>query len=178
MLSSNSSPNQCLGRRGLEKLDLLILLTESLDLNGSQAMLTISHQIGLKEKFPNLVEIWKYRCHNPLRKVSRKGLLKYEDTQALIQLLCAMSERIHPICRQLLSSKEPVTLTKMRWESLNKRFKDLIIERMNIRRGSIKKIIDDENFPEMSRNLVRILLFCSGQGGLNRLRSFLLEEPI
>ena len=65
-----------LGRRALERLDLLLLVVESLDLNSSQALLWTSDQLGLNNVFPNRVELWKCRCHNPLRRVTRRGKLK------------------------------------------------------------------------------------------------------
>ena len=61
-----------LSRRGVERLDLLLLTIEALDLNGGEAMLWTSHQMGLKDQFPNRVELWKRRCHNPLRKSTRR----------------------------------------------------------------------------------------------------------
>ena len=54
-----------LSRRGVERLDLLLLTAEALDLNGGEAMLWTSHQLGLQAQFPNRVELWKRRCHNP-----------------------------------------------------------------------------------------------------------------
>ncbi len=41
-----------LSRRGVERLDLLLLTVEALDLNGGEAMLWTSHQMGLQPSFP------------------------------------------------------------------------------------------------------------------------------
>ena len=54
-----------LSRRGVERLDLLLLTIEALDLNGGEAMVWTSQQMGLQAQFPNRVELWKRRCHNP-----------------------------------------------------------------------------------------------------------------
>ena len=62
-----------LSRRGMQKLDYLLLAVESIGINGSQDMLDLSRSIGLQQYFPNFVELWKCRCHNPMRKASRKG---------------------------------------------------------------------------------------------------------
>ena len=95
--------NLVLGRRALERLDLLLIVVEALDLNGSQGMLWTAKKVGLDNHFPNHVEIWKYRCHNPLRKATRRGLLATSDSNALILLICCMSERLYPLLRQLIS---------------------------------------------------------------------------
>ena len=47
-----------LSRRGVERLDLLLLTIEALDLNGGEAMVWTSQQMGLHAQFPNRVELW------------------------------------------------------------------------------------------------------------------------
>jgi hypothetical protein len=61
-----------LPRRGLERLDLLLLSAEALDLNGGEAMVWMSEQMGFTTLFPNRVELWKRRCTNPLRRITRR----------------------------------------------------------------------------------------------------------
>ena len=46
-----------LGRRGMERLDLLLLTVESLDFNGGEAMLWATQQLGFESLFPNRVEL-------------------------------------------------------------------------------------------------------------------------
>ena len=58
----DSSNKLRLGRKALERLDLLLLTIESLDLNSSQSMLYATKQLGLSDQFPNAVELWKKRC--------------------------------------------------------------------------------------------------------------------
>ena len=61
-----------LPRRGIERLDLLLLSVEALDLNGGEAMVWMSEQLGFTDRFPNRVELWKSRCHNPLRRTTAR----------------------------------------------------------------------------------------------------------
>ena len=110
-----SIPEAVLGRRALERLDLLLLTVESLDLNGGEAMLWATRQLGFETIFPNRVELWKRRCHNPLRRSTRRGQLSAVETEALIRILCVMADRLYPMLHQLLSSKEPQDLTHQRW---------------------------------------------------------------
>ena len=60
-------------RRGMERLDLLLLAIEALDLHGSEAMVWSCEQLQLQEAFPDRVALWKSRCRNPLRRASRRG---------------------------------------------------------------------------------------------------------
>ena len=70
---TQSLPSRPLSRRGIERLDLMLLCTEALDFNGGEAMVWMSQQLGYGELFPNRVELWKRRCHNPLRRACRRG---------------------------------------------------------------------------------------------------------
>ena len=66
------TPSIVLNRRGLERLDFLLLTVEALDLNGGEAMLWMTKQLGYAALFPNRVELWKRRCTNPLRRSTRR----------------------------------------------------------------------------------------------------------
>ena len=81
-----------LSRRGVERLDLLLLTIEALDLNGGEAMVWTSQQMGLQAQFPNRVELWKRRCHNPLRRTTRRDQLDRVDAESLILSLIHISE--------------------------------------------------------------------------------------
>ena len=164
-----------LNRRGLERLDLLLLAIESLDINGSQAMLWNAKRLGLNEAIPNRVELWKHRCHNPLRRASRRGKLKPNEIEALITIVCCMSERLYPLIHQLLSSNEPIELNKERWLHYQERLKDLIEERMNISRSAVKQLIDTHESYNFNRELLVTLAFCVGSSGTDRLRATLLD---
>ncbi len=171
-----SKKSQRIGRRGLERLDMLLLLIESLDLNASEAMIWIAHQGGLDELFPNRVELWKRRCHNPLRKSTRRGLLPSSETDALIKLVCLMADRLYPLIRQLLSSTEPSKITAERWLLLRKRLIELVEERMNPRKGAVQKLVNSNSNEKYLENLVLTLALSSGAGGNSRLRASLLDN--
>lgn len=164
-----------LGRRGLERLDLLLLVVESLDLNGGEAMLWTTQQLGLQEQFPNRVELWKRRCHNPLRRATRRGELSAFDAEAMLRLLCSMASRLYPLLHQLLSSREPEELNLQRWALLDQRLRDLIEERMNPRRGAVQRLLQQEQSQPIQRELVFSLALAAGDGGINRLRASLLD---
>jgi hypothetical protein len=164
-----------LSRRGFERLDLLLLTVEALDLNGGEAMLWATQQLGFAELFPNRVELWKRRCHNPLRRSTRRGAVSAAETEALIRLLCAMADRLYPLLHQLLSSREPEALSQQRWDLLDQRLRDLVAERMNPRRSAVQRLLDAEQSRPMQRQLVLSLGLAAGAGGVDRLRASLLD---
>ena len=173
ILYAKNTKSSVLGRKGLERLDLMLLLIEAIDLNGWRAILWNLNELGLRDRFPNLVEIWKVRCHSPLRKTTRRGRLDAIESEALINVVCIMSERLYPLLRQLLSSKEPNKVNKQRWDLLTKRFKSLMEERLNLNRGAVQSLLHSESFV---RELVFSLALSVGEGGINRLRAS-LQDP-
>ena len=165
-----------LHRRGLEKLDLLLLTVEALDLNGGEAMLWATEQLGYTELFPNRVELWKRRCTNPLRRSTRRTRLEGPEVEALIRLVCVMADRLYPMLHQLLSSREPESLTKERWSLIDQRLRALIAERMNLRRGAVQRLLEPVTSAPIQRQLVVTLAFAAGPGGVDRLRAS-LQDP-
>ncbi|MCP9771392.1 DUF3038 domain-containing protein [Synechococcus sp. Tobar12-5m-g] len=164
-----------ISRRGLERLDLMLLSVEALDLNGGEAMLWMAGQLGFTDLFPNRVELWKRRCFNPLRLACRRGQLSEPETDALINLLCALADRLYPMLRQLLSSAEPAAVTAERWGLFQKRLEELVRERLNPRRGGVQKLLDPTAGPPLRLQLIQGLAFGAGTGGFDRLKASLMD---
>jgi hypothetical protein len=164
-----------LSRRGLERLDLMLLCAEALDYNGSEAMLWMCRQLGFEGFFPNRDELWKRRCHNPLRRNCRRGTLEPAETDALIRILCQLADRLYPMLRALLSSAEPSEVTAQRWRLFQDRLAELVLERMNPRRSGVQTLIDPEAGAAQRRTLVQGLALGAGTGGFERLRASLLD---
>lgn len=163
------------GRKGLERIDFLLLLIETLEINAVQSMIITSKNIGLDDEFPNTVELWKTRAHNPLRRASRRGIPSHEDVTSLVTLISATAERLYPLLRQILSNREPEEVKKRRWKLLSFRFNELIKERMNLRRTGIQNILLDKESQSLLRELVLTLALSSGPEGLNRLKIYINE---
>jgi len=164
-----------LPRRGLERLDLLLLCVEALDLNGGEALVWMSEQLGFSALFPNRVELWKRRCHNSLRRNTRRGDLDPAETDALIRLLCALADRLYPLLRALLTSAEPESVRQQRWELFQNRLSALLRERMNPRRVGVQTLLDAERGAALRRQLVQSLALATGTGGFERLRASLAD---
>ena len=172
---SLSGAAQHLPRRGLERLDLLLLAMEALDLNGGEALVWMSEQLGFGHLFANRVELWTRRCHNPLRRAARRGSLQPVETDALIRILCAMADRLYPILRAMLSQAEPAEITHQRWALFEERLAQLVGERMNPRRGAVHVLLDPQLGFRQRRLLIQTLALAGGSGGFERLRASLLD---
>ena len=159
-------------RDSAQKLDFLILVIESLQINAMDSILFKANQISLSADYSNRVNLWKIRCLNPMRKSFILGSLSNEQVDALVVLISSMSESLYPLIRQLLSSKESETLNKERWNLFSTRLKSLIKERMNINRVYIKSLINDDK-NDFIRNLLVILSLSCGPGGISRLKASL-----
>ena len=163
-------------RRAIEKLDLLLLAIEAVDINASVSLASISKSVDLNHIFPNFVEIWKSRCHNPMRKSTRNAPITTESFEALIRLLSNLSLRFYPQIRNLLSSRTSQLYNQKDWNDFCSRFEDLISERLNPRRMSVKKYMNYSEDPhEFYRKLLLILALSSGEAGEKRLRSIIFE---
>jgi hypothetical protein len=164
-----------LPRRGLERLDLLLLCVEALDLNGGETMVWMSEQLGYSGVFPNRVELWKRRCHNPLRRNTRRGELDPVESDALIRILCAAADRLYPMVRALLATAEPEAIRQQRWSLFEERFGDLVRERLNPRRQGVQRLVDPQAGASRRRQLIQTLSLAGGTGGFDRLRASLCD---
>ena len=170
-------PDEYINKRAFEKLDLLLLAIESLDNSASQEIMTAIKKLKLHKYFPNKVEVWKYRCHNPMRKTYRHVNQSRESIEPLISLLAYMAELFYPKIRQLLSTKDPHHVNEERWNEFNVRFNDLVQERLNIKRSIVRHFLYS-NKENRFRELVLTLALSSGEGGKKRLLASLLDPVI
>tara|TARA_Y100001968_G_C19366603_1_gene722870 strand:- start:386 stop:976 length:591 start_codon:yes stop_codon:yes gene_type:complete len=158
-----------------KKLDFLLLIIETLQINSTNSFFLKAKNIGLSEEFSSRVQFWKMRCANPLRKSYSFSSLTTNQIDSLVELISSMAENLYPLIRQLLSSKESKTLNNERWILFSKRFKSLIRERMNLQRNYIDSLLSDEN-NRFIRQLLVILSLSCGQGGARRLKASLYYQ--
>ena len=123
------------------------------------------------------MELWKRRCTNPLRRSTRRTSLNSVEIDALIRVVCAMADRLYPMLHQLLSSREPAELTAQRWGLVDQRLRDLIEERMNLRRSAVQRLLDRSQAAPLQRQMVLTLALAAGPGGAERLRAS-LQDPM
>jgi Protein of unknown function (DUF3038) len=170
-----SDPAAPLPRRGLERLDLMLLCAEALDLNGAEAMLWLGQDLGLGDRMGSRVDLWKHRCHNPLRRHVRRGGLEPDASDALIRILCSQADRLYPLLRALLSSAEPPEISRQRWGLFEERLVELLRERMNLRRVAVQRLLDPEGGAAQRHQLIRTMALAAGHGGFDRLKASLMD---
>ena len=170
---SNNSYTKCfIAKDTAQKLDFLILVIETLQINAMDSLLSKAKDIGLSADYSSRVNLWKIRSLNPMRKSFTLGSITSEQIDSLVALISSMADALYPIIRQLLSSKESQTLNKERWSLFSLRLKSLISERMNLRRTYISSLLREDN-NLFFRELLVILSLSSGPGGASRLKSSL-----
>ena len=157
------------------KLDFLILVIETLQINATDSIFLKAKNIGLSDEFTSRVQFWKIRCSNPLRKSYTFSSLSSEQIDSLVELISSMAEHLYPLIRQLLSSKESKTLNQERWYLFSSSLKSLITERMNVKRSYITSLINDDKH-EYFRELLVILSLSCGKGGACRLKASLYNQ--
>ena len=155
-----------------KRLDFLILVIETLQINATDTLFSKAKDFGLSSDYYSLVKFWKIRCSNPFRKSHSYCSITTDQVDALVLLISSMAENLYPLIRQLLSSKESETLNKERWIIFNSRLKSLIKERMNVQRSYINTLLNDNN-SEFFRELLVILSLSCGKGGASRLKASL-----
>ncbi|MBO8232035.1 hypothetical protein CU311_05040 [Prochlorococcus marinus str. MU1402] len=159
----------------MEKLDLFLLILETIDLNGIQSLYAISNKLNLNNVFPNKVTIWKLRNNNPLRKSYVNNNIKINEFDALIKITVEMSRYLYPFMRELLNSKEGPKKNTVIWVEFNKRFIELIKERFNSDSMRVKKLLDQAGNDEIIIKSLLTLSFCISNQGYKKLRNFLFD---
>ncbi len=167
--------NSVIADDATRKLDFLFLVIETLQINATDSILLKAKDIGLSDNFSSRVKFWKIRCSNPLRNTYTFRSLSSEQIDSIVELISSMAEKLYPLIRQLLSSKESKTLNQERWYLFTARLKSLIRERMNIQRSFIASLLNEDN-NEFFRELLVILSLSCGKGGANRLKASLFHH--
>ena len=160
-------------RQSIEKLDLFLLILETIDLNGIQSHYAISNRLNLNDFLPNKVSIWKLRNNNPLRKSYVNNNIKPGEFDALIKITVEMSRYLYPYIREILKSKEDLEKNSVTWNDFSKRFIELIKERFNIDSIRVKKLLDQTKNDEIILRSLLTLSLCISNKGYQKLKNFL-----
>ena len=162
-------------RQAIEKLDLLLLILETIDLNGIQSLYTLSNRLNLNNVLPNKVTIWKLRNNNPLRKSYVNNNIKEDEFDALIKITVEMSRYLYPYIREILKSKEDLEENSVIWKDFNERFIELIRERFNTDSMRVKKLLDQTDNDVIIIKSLLTLSLCISNQGCQKLKNFLFD---
>jgi len=153
----------------------LLLILETIDLNGIQSFYSLSNKLNLNQVLPNKVTIWKLRNNNPLRKSFVGNNIKLNEFDALIRITVEMSKYLYPYIREILKSKEDLDENLVIWNDFNNRFIDLINERLNINSMRVKKLLNQAENDEIIIKSLLTLSFCISNQGYQKLKNFLYD---
>ena len=153
----------------------MLLILETIDLNGIQSLYAISNRLNLNDVLPTKVTIWQLRNNNPLRKSYVNNNIKPDEFEALIKITVELSRYLYPFIREILQSKEGLEKNSVIWNDFNKRFIELIKERFNIESMRVKKLLNQtENDEIVIKSLITLSLCISNQG-YQKLKNFLFD---
>tara|TARA_Y100000766_G_C18885659_1_gene595727 strand:+ start:762 stop:1316 length:555 start_codon:yes stop_codon:yes gene_type:complete len=164
-----------ISRESIQKLDLLLLILETIDLNGVQSFYSVSNKLYLDEILPNKVTIWKLRNNNPMRKSYIKNNIKIEEFEALTKVAAEMSKYLYPYIREILQSRDNMNTNSVTWIDFKNRFVELIYERFNINSMRVKKLLDPDINDRILIKSLLTLAFCISDDGYHKLRKSLLS---
>ena len=154
---------------------MLLLILETIDLNGIQSLYAISNRLNLNDVFPNKVTIWKLRNNNPLRKSYVNNNIKLDEFDALIKITVELSRYLYPYIREILQSKEDIEQNSVIWNDFSKRFIELIKERFNIDSMRVKNLLNQTENDEFIIKYLLTLSLCISNEGYQKLKSFLYD---
>ena len=170
-----SNKGNQVSRQSIEKLDLLLLILETIDLNGIQSLYVISNKLNLNDVLPNKITIWKLRNNNPLRKSYVNNNIKLDEFDALIKITVEMSRYLYPYIREILQSKEDLQKKPVIWNDFKNRFVELIKERFNLDSMRVKKLLNQTENDEIIIKSLLTLSLCISNHGYKKLKKFLID---
>jgi len=153
----------------------LLLILETIDLNGIHSIYSLSNRLNLDNVLPNKVTIWKLRNNNPLRKSYVTNNIKLNEFDALIRITVEMTKYLYPYIREILKSKEDVEEDSVIWNDFNNRFIELIKERFNIDSIRVKKLLNQTENDEIIIKSLLTLSLCTSNQGYQKLKNFLYD---
>ena len=151
------------------------MILETIDLNGIHSIYSLSNRLKLNDLLPNKVAIWKLRNSNPLRKSHINSKIKLDEFDALIKITVEMSKYTHPYIREILKSKEFPESNLVIWNDFNKRFTDLVNERLNINSIRVQKLLNRSENDEILIKYLFTLSLCISNQGYQKMKNFLFS---
>ena len=101
--------------------------------------------------------------------------IKSEEFDALIKITVEMSRYLYPYIREILSSKEDAENDSLVWNEFNKRFMELINERLNINSIRVKRLLNPSENDEILIKSWLTLSLCISNKGYRNLKTFLFN---
>ncbi len=179
VLSEECSP------RTQQKIDLILLAIEALELGSSEYMLATAKELNLQEIIKNRVVLWRLRCTNPWRRSYTRNALELKEAKALVVIASHRTRQLTVLIRQLLLAEQQMREKGLplenhfRLSEYLERFRVHFRSRMNPRRAKVATYLSsEEELNELALSLLSQLLFCTGTVGMQRLWISLFDGEI
>ena len=78
MIITILSKGKQISRESIQRLDLLLLALETIDLNGAESLFSLSGKLNLNKVLPNKISIWKLRNNNSMRNSFNNNKIKLD----------------------------------------------------------------------------------------------------
>ncbi len=168
-----------------QKIDLLLLAIEALELGGSEYMLEITKELGMQSIIKNRVVLWRLRCSNPWRRSYTRNNLTLEQAKSLVTIASYMAQRLTVSIRELLLAEQQIRDKGLpleqhfRLSDYLERFRAHFKSRMNPRRAKVEAYIGSKDLlNDLAISLLSQLLFCTGTSGKQRLWNSLFDGEV
>ena len=110
-----------------------------------------------------------------MRKSYINKYINLEEFDALIKITVELSKYLYPYIRELLQSIEDPEKPSPIWNDFNKRFRELINERLNINCMKVKKLLNQTGNDEILVKSLVTLSLCISNKGHQKLKNFLFN---
>ena len=158
-----------------QKIDLILLALEALELGASEQMLKTAKELELQSVIKNRVVLWRLRCSNPLRRSYWRNSLKLDEAKALVIVATYRAKQVTAQIRSLLLAEQQMREKgfpvehHFRLSEYLERFRVHFRSRMNPRRAKVAAYLASEDeLNQLALSLLTQLLFCTGTTGMQR----------
>ncbi|AGF52538.1 sll0413 [Synechocystis sp. PCC 6803] len=168
-----------------QRLDLLLLAIEALDVGSASKMLASAESLGLQSIIPHALALWRLRCTNPWRRSYNRTLLTLDQAKALTAIAHYQAKPLNVTMRQLLIAERqmrakqlPVGTNFLLSDYLDQ-FRSHFSSRMNPRRAKVSVLLASEPaMDDFALGLLNQLMFCTGTIGMERLWISLFDGEV
>ncbi|WP_204102108.1 MULTISPECIES: DUF3038 domain-containing protein [Spirulina sp. CCY15215] len=158
-----------------QKIDLILLALEALELGSSEHMLATAQELELQSIIDNRVTLWRLRCSNPWRRSHSRDSLTVNQAKALTMIASFRARKLTVLIRQLLVARQQIQQKGLpleqhfRLSEYLERFRAHFRGRMNSKRAKVAFYLSsDERLNDLAMSLLGQLLFCTGTAGMQR----------
>lgn len=179
-LSSQRCANQL-----QQRIDLILLAIEALEVNAASKMLESAEGLGLQSLVPHSLALWRLRSTNPWRRSYNRIPLTLDQAKALVAIAHYQAKPLSVTIRQLLTAEQqmrakrlPVGTNFLLSDYLSQ-FRSHFSSRMNPRRAKVSVLLSSEPaMDDFALGLLNQLLFCTGTIGMQRLWISLFDGEV